>query len=309
MAILHTIHSSSCGLHSHADAYATVVLSGGFEEAGDQGRFRVEARGVLLHDRFEGHINRYSLGGAVVLNLPIPLGYSILPGGATVMDPDAIVRLAERSPTEAARALLSTLTFQTPATMDWPDALALALIANPSLYLVAQWAEDRGLKPWTLSRGFVQVFALSPSAFRARSRARLAWKTITANKEPFAKIAADLGFADQAHMTRSVRQLTGKSPRVWRDGQMVQNAEGEIGASSSCAIDVRTSSPRAYGQGGQGASSAPQSSPASMEGYERAEETKAHGANWDRAAPEAAAATLQSLALQSDDAPAKAPRL
>jgi AraC-like DNA-binding protein len=36
------------------------------------------------------------------------------------------------------------------------------------------------------------------------------------SKEPLAKIATDLDFADQAHMTRSVKQLTGTAPQAWR---------------------------------------------------------------------------------------------
>lgn len=236
MPIWHTIHSSSCGLHSHVDAYATVVLSGGFEEAGDQGRFKVEAGDVLLHDCFEAHVNRYAARGAVVLNLPIPRGCSLSPGTATISDPDTIVRLAERSPTRAARALLRGMTRRAPATMDWPDELASTLVANPSLNL-SEWAEERRLQPWTVSRRFMQVFALSPSAFRARSRARHAWKTITANKEPLAKIAADLDFADQAHMTRSVKGLTGKNPSEWR-GEAAGSSpmSARIGASFSCAV-------------------------------------------------------------------------
>ena len=34
--------------------------------------------------------------------------------------------------------------------------------------------------------------------------------------EPLAKIAAHLGFADQSHMTRSVKQTTGMNPLAWR---------------------------------------------------------------------------------------------
>jgi AraC-like DNA-binding protein len=68
-----------------------------------------------------------------------------------------------------------------------------------------------------VSRGFALVFGISPEAFRARTRARHAWKAILMSDEPLAKIAAHLGFADQSHMTRSVKQMTGMGPRAWRD--------------------------------------------------------------------------------------------
>ncbi len=215
MAVWQTIRSSSFSRHSHEHAYAAIVLSGGYEEAGDHGRFRVKAGEVLLHDRFEAHVNRFLVSGAVVLNLRLPGVCSVRPGIAALLDPDSIVQSAERSVTEAAHVLLSAIKLQQSAIYDWPDELASALIANPSLCL-SRWSRARGLKPWAVSRGFMQVFALSPSAFRARTRARQAFKAITTNLEPMANIAADLDFADQAHMTRSVKQLTGKSPRDWR---------------------------------------------------------------------------------------------
>ena len=44
-----------------------------------------------------------------------------------------------------------------------------------------------------------------------------AWLAIARTHTPLAAIAADTGFADQAHMTRSVKDVTGASPGAWRD--------------------------------------------------------------------------------------------
>lgn len=210
-----TIDSAVFGRHSHGHAYAAVVLCGGYEEAGDHGRFRVEPGDVVLHERFEAHINRFPLSGAVVLNLPLPEGHSFIPGRGCIDDPDTIVRLAERDRAEAAALLLSAFTVRNAGHADWPDELAADLIENPSLSL-SRWAEARGLTPWGLSRGYMQAFGISPSAFRARTRARHAWKAIGTGERPLVQIAVDLGFSDQSHMTRSVKQLTGKSPRAWQ---------------------------------------------------------------------------------------------
>lgn len=211
-----TIRSAVFGRHSHEHAYAAIVLSGGYEEAGDQGRFRVEAGDAVLHERFEAHINRFSGSGAMVLNLPLPDRYSFLPGRASIADPDSIVRVAETNKTEAARLLLSAITVQDTGYADWPDELAADLMENPSLSL-SRWGEIRGLAPWAVSRGFMQVFDLSPSAFRARTRARHAWKAIETSEIPLAQIAAHVGFSDQSHMTRSVKHLTGIGPQAWRN--------------------------------------------------------------------------------------------
>jgi AraC-like DNA-binding protein len=214
MKMLQTIRSSSLDRHSHSAAYAAIVLSGGYEEAGDQGRFRAEPGDVLLHERFETHINRLPISGAVVLNLMLPANVGFSAGLVRFSDPDSIIRLAERDESEAAYVLLSASPAVESRPADWPDELARSMIRNPSLGL-AGWCRKNGLASWTVSRGFSQVFGVSPSAFRARVRARQAWQAICQGDDSMASIAIQLGFADQSHMTRSVKQLTGMSPRCW----------------------------------------------------------------------------------------------
>jgi AraC-like DNA-binding protein len=210
-----TIRASSLNRHVHAEAYAALVLSGGYEEAGDQGRFRVSAGDVVLHDEFEAHLNRFDGSGAVVLNLRLPQKHSSAWTIARVPDPDCVARLAEKSCADAVGLLLSSAVTWMPQPSDWPDDLAAALVQNPCLRL-SDWAEESGLEPWTVSRGFASVFGVSPEAFRARARARQALRLIQSSQEPLAAIAAELGFSDQPHMTRSVKQVTGRSPGAWR---------------------------------------------------------------------------------------------
>jgi AraC-like DNA-binding protein len=132
-----------------------------------------------------------------------------------VADADAVARVAERSCRDAIELLFSLAITRTPQPADWPDELAAALVRNPSLKL-SQWGEKNGIAPWTVSRGFGLVFGVSPEAFRARTRAHQALKSIQNTGASLANIAAELGFADQSHMTRSVKQLTGIGPRAWR---------------------------------------------------------------------------------------------
>jgi len=210
-----TIRASSLSRHVHGRAYAALVLSGGYEEAGDSGRFEVKAGDAIFHEQFEAHLDRFSETGAAVLNLPLHTGYSCTPGIARVADADAVARVAERSCRDAIELLFSLAITRTPQPADWPDELAAALVRNPSLKL-SQWGETNGIAPWTVSRGFGLVFGVSPEAFRARTRAHHALKSIQNTGASLANIAAELGFADQSHMTRSVKQLTGIGPRAWR---------------------------------------------------------------------------------------------
>ena len=196
------------------EPYAALELCGGYEEAGDNGRFAVKAGNVVFHDRFEAHLDRFSREGATVLNLR--LDHCDCPAGiASVADPDLVARVAERDQGAAVKLLLSQGTRWTPQPSDWPDELAERLRQYSCLRL-SQWAEEKGLAPWTLSRGFAQVFGISPEGFRARVRARRALQWIEQTQIPLATIAVELGFADQAHMSRSVRLLTGQGPQARR---------------------------------------------------------------------------------------------
>jgi AraC-like DNA-binding protein len=175
----------------------------------------VKAGDVIFHEQFEAHLDRFSETGVVVLNLRLPVGFSYTPGIARVVDADSVARVAERSCRDALDLLFSVAISRTPQPADWPDELAAALMRNPSLKL-SLWGETNGIPPWAVSRGFGLVFGLSPEAFRARIRARRALKSIQNTQASLASIAADLGFADQSHMTRSVKQLTGIAPQAWR---------------------------------------------------------------------------------------------
>lgn len=215
MRVWQTIRTPLIGRHIHKRAYAALVLAGCYEEAGDSGRHRVRAGNVVLHESFEEHLDRFPTFGAVVLNVPLPVQYAFRSGVGTVDDPDAIVRLVERGDSETAAFLLSSTEVMKPEFQDLPDELAASLAQNASINL-SGWCEAKGIPAWDLSRNFARLFGISPCAFRARARARLAWRAIRTAGAPLSAIAAHCGFADQAHMTRSVKTMTGRCPSAWR---------------------------------------------------------------------------------------------
>jgi AraC-like DNA-binding protein len=199
--------------HRHAQAYVAVVLSGGYVEAGDEGRRRVETGDALVHHCFDAHLDVIGPAGAEILNLPLPAGWS----GALafrVADADAVVRAAEIDAALAASMLCPTADASR-LLDDWPDLLADALRSDPGLRL-DRWAADMKLAPATVSRGFRAVFGTTPVRYWADARARKAWRVIAGGRDPLVDVALACGFADQAHMTRSVLALTGAPPSVWR---------------------------------------------------------------------------------------------
>jgi len=195
--------------HRHVGAYAAVVLSGDFVEAGDRGRHHLEAGKVVFHRPFEAHRDEFGPRGAVVLDLPLPRCPDFTTGGLDALD--SLVRLARRDLESAAALLLEEVRPAEVELDDWPDALAQALASEPDLRLET-WAARNGLSPQTLSRGFRQAYGTTAKRFRAEHRAQRAVRTLPGWTETLGDLAAELGFADQAHLTRAVVSLTGVTP-------------------------------------------------------------------------------------------------
>jgi AraC-like DNA-binding protein len=207
-----TCDAGDLARHRHDRGYMTLVLAG-YTEAGDAGRFHVRQGDVLIHRPFEAHRDLFAKCQPHVLNLPLPQEAPAA-GIARVGDPDAIARLAEKD-LEAAAVLVCGTAAPVTSNRDWPDLLA-AELRKPGAMRIRDWAGLHGLAPATVSRGFAQIFGTTAARYRAEARTRLAWQALGTTEEPLVNLAFDLGFADQAHMTRSLTQLTGMSPSGWR---------------------------------------------------------------------------------------------
>lgn len=205
--------------HCHPFPYLCVVLKGSFVEAGDRGRFRVCAGDVLVHRPYEGHFDSFGKWGAVVLNLPFPVHVSVEQGRRRAVNFDEAARLAEHDPVEAAEALVEGWT-EAAGEEDWPDLLASDLATSKRVELRC-WADAHDLAPETLSRGFRKAYGVTPARFAAELRARRALRDIETTQHGLATIALESHFADQSHMSRAVKALTGRSPRECR--RSVQN--------------------------------------------------------------------------------------
>jgi AraC-like DNA-binding protein len=200
--------------HRHAQPYAAIVLSGSYREAGSSGRFRVKAGEVMFHAAFEAHLNCVEPAGAIILNIPLQARAAGCPhfGVANV---DAIASLAEKEPRHAEHELLESLIELPVPVWDWPDLLAADLRRN-SVRSLAVWSSEHGITPHSLSRGFRSAFGVTPKRFGLESKAHSAMMRIAASSDALSRIAADTGFSDQAHMTRSVSAVAGRPPSFWR---------------------------------------------------------------------------------------------
>jgi AraC-like DNA-binding protein len=216
---IETLKSSfSLPRHRHLESYATVVIEGCLEEAGYNGRIQAGAGDVLIHPQLDCHANPRVLAGVRIVRLPWT-DRLILSGIYHIDDVAGVVRVAEKDSTEASLLLCELLRQRIDASPrmrnDWPDMLASDLTSGVPMR-IGEWASSHQLAPETVSRGFSLAYGVSAEVFKAESRARRAWLRITSGSDKLAAIAADTGFADQAHMTRWIQRITGAPPQAWR---------------------------------------------------------------------------------------------
>jgi len=83
----HLSGAQQLGRHRHPEAYAAIVVSGGYLEAGDSGRKVVGAGGVVFHKPWEAHLNRIGSRGSRILNIRMTNLRAVAPFGE-LSDPD-----------------------------------------------------------------------------------------------------------------------------------------------------------------------------------------------------------------------------
>jgi AraC-like DNA-binding protein len=89
------------------------------------------------------------------------------------------------------------------------------ILRSPAEARVAWLARDAGIGERQLERAFVERVGLGPKAFARVARLQaLLPRLVGASgaRTPWAAHAADLGYADQAHMIREIKELAGVTP-------------------------------------------------------------------------------------------------
>jgi AraC-like DNA-binding protein len=73
-----------------------------------------------------------------------------------------------------------------------------------------------GVSPYRLSRAFTRALGVSLTRYRNGVRVARALDRLEAGEPSLAALAADLGFSDQAHLCRTVREHLGHTPTALR---------------------------------------------------------------------------------------------
>ncbi|WP_042368022.1 helix-turn-helix domain-containing protein [Streptacidiphilus neutrinimicus] len=150
----------------------------------------------------------------------------VLPAG-TVFGPGAdelCPRVLACAETEAMVALVEEfLAARVPAEPD-PQAVQIAALvqlmtADRTLVRVEQAAARFGLSPRTLQRLFAEYVGVSPKAVLRRARLHEAAQRADSGSVDWAALAADLGYSDQAHLTRDFTAVVGVPPSRYSRGE------------------------------------------------------------------------------------------
>ncbi|MER7767175.1 AraC family transcriptional regulator [Kitasatospora sp. NPDC096140] len=83
---------------------------------------------------------------------------------------------------------------------------------HPASNALLPLAELLGVSPYRLSRAFPRELGVSVTRYRHRVRIGRALDRLEAGENGLGTLAAELGYADQAHLTRTMRQYLGHTP-------------------------------------------------------------------------------------------------
>ncbi|WP_020522505.1 helix-turn-helix transcriptional regulator [Catelliglobosispora koreensis] len=86
------------------------------------------------------------------------------------------------------------------------------LEGHPATQGLFPLAESLGVSPYRLSRAFTREMGVSLTRYRNRVRVAHALERLEGGEAHLGLLAADLGFADQAHLTRTLREHVGHTP-------------------------------------------------------------------------------------------------
>ena len=130
---------------------------------------------------------------------------------------------------EALSGLLAGPVESRTATSPVEAACEAILTDHPAASGLIPLARYLETSPFTLSRAFHRQTGLSLTRYRNRIRVSRALHRLEEGDRDLAGLAADLGFADQAHLTRTMREHTGYAPGHLRT--LLGPGRGSLGAS------------------------------------------------------------------------------
>ena len=225
-------------VHSHPQATVAVILAGGFTGSYRGGERDCQRRSVIVEPAGEEHGNRFGPDVTSILTLSLeadrlgqavestanrcsydrdPFAELIARRAANELDrPDNLTPLAVEA---AALELIARVT-RTARPERRP-----AWLGEARAYLHDRYAESFSLAdvaaavdvdPERLARVFRRAFDEPLAGYLRRIRVDAAAHMLTSTELPIARVAGDVGFADQSHLTRCFSRYLGTTPGRYR---------------------------------------------------------------------------------------------
>ena len=225
--------------HDHVQAYLCVVLAGSYEESSHSGLLHARPGSILGHPEGHRHRNQFGDAGARCLSV-IPdemwresFGLAHLLNDATHTDLGAraeplntalqeLRRPDDLSPLVLTASVLEMVVNASRRRLERASAPFVRRVIDivhaniGKLPSIATLALEAAVHPAHLSRVFRQQTGMSIGVFARKHRVRVALEQLANTALPLSAIAAQSGFADQAHMTRAVCASTGLTPTAYR---------------------------------------------------------------------------------------------
>jgi len=221
---------SSIPWHAHEKAYVTFVMRGAYREHLGGTTRTCATNAIVTHARGELHADDFATPAACLsIESDRPLPYddvsAVVATPASAALGDRILRELRRHDAfshlvieglllevfgEAARSRAGT--FEPAWLRDIRAIIAASFDAKLTLTALAR---NANVHPTHLARAFRRHFGCTVGDALRESRVEKA-KHAIASGDSLADVAAQCGFADQSHLTRTFRRITGITPAAFR---------------------------------------------------------------------------------------------
>jgi AraC family transcriptional regulator len=220
--------------HSHDVPHICVVLEGGFLER-DRRSWRDVAPGTLRVSGPARHDIDFSSYGAVCLVLDFdPSDLPRLDRPQFLEHDKSLVAIAkelQRSTNgndPAARIITNDLTSELLAQVSrrlnkrsspppsWLSRVRELAHDSSGTMSVSELAREAGVHRVHLARAFREHYGVPVMHYTQKLRVHAALRLIARDDFPLSRVALEAGFADQSHLTRTVRDVTGSTPGALR---------------------------------------------------------------------------------------------
>lgn len=194
--------------HRHHQSHVSLVVDGEYLEHSIDGTYACRPHMLIAHPRFHWHRNQITKSRAKVIN--IECVHAARYGVYSLSARDSRRILRGKSGGLVLRILDGGVSDEAKSLPGWVSELARSLTTDPTAS-IQEHAVGLKLSPAHVSRAFSKATGLTPSQHRRESRVRLVLIGLRGD-EALVDLSSRLGYSDQSHMGREVREVTGLSP-------------------------------------------------------------------------------------------------